>query len=150
MNKKIVYHGTTIDRAKKILDEGIIKNTENDRYIDTTKGFVYVTERLCDALDFSTRPNINTNRMVFAVFRILIDEAELIHDEDEEKWNSTLSVDGKKFCYRISKSLIVGREVVAFWHKKMKSDRELGEFMQSIQYGEKTIDESEWEILCHD
>lgn len=147
-----VYHGTTIDRAKQIIKSGLIKRTSQDcfRHEDTAQGYVYVTKRLCDALDFSTKPEVGKDTLVFAVFKILIDESELIPDKDEAKWKSTLSEDGEKDCYKIGRDLIIGTDVVAFWCAKMISYERQGVFMQAIQYGEKEIKESEWRNLCHD
>ena len=147
-----VYHGTTIDRAKQILKSGLLKRTSKEcfRHEDTTQGYVYVTKRLCDALDFSTKPEVGKDTLVFAVFKILIDESELIPDEDEAKWKSTLSEEGEKDCYKIGRDLIVGTDVIAFWGAKMTSYELQGSFMQAIQYGEKEIKESEWKVLCHD
>lgn len=152
MSKVIVYHGTTIDRAKRILKDRVLRTTDAAvcRYEDTAKGFVYVTKRLCDALDFSTKPEVDKDTLVFAVFKICIDEQELIPDEDEFKWQSTLSDDGAKECYKIQRDLIVGKDVIAVFGKRMPTYNVLGDYMQAIQYGEREIKESEWKELCHD
>lgn len=151
---KTVYHGTTIDRAKLILTEKCIHTTskENRRYPNTKCNFVYVTERLCDAMDFSTRPGIGIdekNRRTFFIFKIIIDENELIHDEDEEKWRSTLSDGGAKHCFKSRRDLVIGQDVVAYFRKECKDDLAAGNYMQDIQYGTKTIKEEEWKKLCH-
>lgn len=146
-----VYHGTTIKRAKSIIKDKLIKVTDSDnyRYDDTTKGYVYVTTRLCDALDFSTRPIAEEDTLVFVVFQILIDENELMIDHDEEKWISTLSDGGEKECYRINRNLLFDKDVVSVFCKRMPSHSVLGDYMQAIQYGEQKIKESEWKKLCH-
>jgi len=152
MAKAVVFHGTTIERAKKIIKDKKIKPTAAGiaRYDDTTEGFVYVTKRLCDALEFSTKPIINENTKVFVVFKILVEESELIPDADEEKWVSTLSDDGWEDCFRIQRELCFSEDVVAVFCKEMKSHNAVGDYMQAIQYGEKTVKESEWKNLCQD
>ena len=82
----IVYHGTTKERAKRILYERRIKVTDNEnkRYKDTTLGFVYVTAQLCDAMDFSSRPEKGEKNCRFIVFKISISEDELNPDMDEK------------------------------------------------------------------
>ena len=152
MAKVIVFHGTTVERARKIINDKKIKPTTAviARYDDTTEGFVYVTKRLCDALEFSTKPIINENTKVFVVFKILVEESELVPDADEEKWASTLSDDGWRDCFRIQRELCFGEDVVSVFCKKMKSHNAVGDYMQAIQYGEKTVKESEWKNLCQD
>ena len=152
MAKVVVFHGTTIERAKKIIKDKKIKQTSVDiaRYDDTTEGYVYVTKRLCDALEFSTKPIINENTRVFVVFKILVDESELLPDADEEKWVSTLTDDGWKDCFRIQRELLLCKDVVAVFCKEMKSHNAVGDYMQAIQYGKKTVKESEWKYLCQD
>ena len=150
--KVTVFHGTTIERARKIMEDKRIKPTSFDiaRYDDTTEGFVYVTKRLCDALDFSTRPIINENTLIFVVFKIIVEETELLHDDDEEQWISTLSDDGASECFRIKRELRFNDDIIAVFCKKMNSHNAVGDYMQAIQYGEKEIIESEWKNLCHD
>lgn len=147
-----VYHGTTIKRAKSIIKDKLIKVTDsnNYRYDDTTKGYVYVTKRICDALDFSTRPNGRDDTLVFVVFQIFIDENELMIDHDEGKWISTLSDGGDKECFRINRDLLLGKDVISVFCKRMPSHNAVGDYMQAVQYGEQIIKESEWKKLCHD
>lgn len=147
-----VYHGTTLNRAKAILKSGVIKVTDENtfRYEDTTKGYVYVTKRLCDALDFSTRPIVGENTLAFVVFKILIDENELLKDYDEEKWISTISDGGEKDCFKIKRDLLLNQDVKSYFYTKMQSNNAVGNYIQSIQYGECEIKESEWKSLCHD
>lgn len=150
MAKVTVFHGTTIGRAKKIMKDKIIKPTSSDiaRYDNTTEGYVYVTKRICDALDFSTRPHPNENTLFFVVFRIFIDESELLADSDEEKWISTLSNDGVSECFRINRDLQLYDDVVAVFCKKMNSYKAVGNYMQAVQYGEIEVKENEWKTLC--
>ena len=147
-----VYHGTTVERAKSILKDKAIKVTSQTtaRYDDTTEGYVYVTKELCDALDFSTRPTIKEDTLTFVVFRIQINDKELLPDKDESKWLSTLSDNGAENCFRIKRDLLFENDVISVFCKKMKSHNSAGDYMQAIQYGEKEIKESEWKKLCHD
>lgn len=152
MAKVTVFHGTTIERARKIMKDKIIKPTYSDiaRYNNTTEGYVYVTKRFCDALDFSTRPHPNENTLCFVVFRIFIEESELLSDSDEVKWISTLSNDGVSECFRINRDLKLYDDVVAVFCKEMASYKAAGNYMQAVQYGEIEVKESEWKNLCHD
>lgn len=152
MAKITVYHGTTFERAKRIIKDKTVKPTssENARYDDTTEGYVYVTTRLCDALDFSTKPILNEDTRIFVVFKMLIEEDELFLDEDEEIWKSTLSEDGAKACFRIGRELYFGTDVVSVFCKRMKSHNAAGDYMQKVQYGEILIKESEWKKLWQD
>ena len=147
-----VYHGTTVERAKKIISDGKIKLTSTNiaRHHDTTNGYIYVTSKLHDAIDFSTRPTVGENVLTIVVFKIQIDTKELMADTDEEKWQSTADVDDAKKCYRVNRDLRIGKDVVALFCKKMPSHDAIGSYMQAIQYGEKEIKESEWKALCHD
>ena len=145
-----IYHGTTLEKAKKIIAEKAIRVTTRliSRYPNTTEGYVYVTKRLCDALDFSTRPLENQKITFFVVFKILIDESELIIDEDERYWASTLSEGGENDCFKIKRDLLFGNDVKSVYFKKVSSSFEVGEYMQKVQYGEEIIKESEWKDVC--
>ena len=147
--KVTVYHGTTVDRGRRIINDGLIRTTSDDtlRYPDTKTGFVYVTKQLCDALDFSTRPEQERHNLTFVVFKIAIDEAELIPDEDEHKWASTLSPNGSKSCYKVGRDLQVGIDVIAVFQKKMESSNAIGRFMQAVQFSEIKVTETEWEKI---
>ena len=144
-----VYHGTTVKRAQKIIADKKIKVTDSKiiRHEGTTQGYVYVTKRLCDALDFSTRPMIGEDTLTFVVFQILIDENDLQIDPDEGNWNSTLSDGGAKECYRIKRDLLFGKDAVSVFCKKMPSNDVAGNYMQDIQDGTRIIKESEWKKL---
>ena len=149
MEKVIVYHGTTLQRAHSILEGGKICRTTNEiaRYEDTKNGFVYVTKNLCDAMDFSTRPKIGEEVLTFVVFKIDILKNELLFDEDEARWCSTLTGNGAQECYKVNRDLIIGKDVVAVFTKKMKSHELAGMYMSKVQWGEITIDESQWKSL---
>ena len=147
-----VYHGTTFKRAEKIIADKKIKKTSSDiaRYHNTTNGYIYVTSELHDAIDFSTRPMLGEDVLKIVVFKIQIDDIELMPDADEEKWQSTLDVDDVQKCYRVKRDLLIGKDVVAVFMKEILSQNAIGAYMQDIQYGKKEIKESEWKVLCHD
>ena len=152
MAKVVVFHGTTIERARKIIQDKKIRPTTADiaRYDDTTKGYVYVTKRLCDALEFSTKPILGENTRVFVVFKAFVEESELIPDADEKRWVSTLTDNGWRDCFRIQRELCFDKDKIAVFCKEMKSHNAAGDYMQAIQYGEKTVKESEWKTLWQD
>lgn len=149
VNPVTVYHGTTRNKYQQILRDGEIKVTtvDNRNYLDTTCGFVYVTKRLCDAMDFSSRTAENGKPQI-TVFRITIDESELLRDNDEAKWRSTLSSGGSGDCYRIGRNLKIGKDVLAVFCKSFGTNsRSCGNYMQAVQYGEEEIPEDEWHKL---
>lgn len=150
MPNVIVYHGTTIDRAREIIKNRVLHTTDNEncRYESTGKGYVYVTKRLCDALDFSTRGELGKDTLTFAVFKIQIDERELMPDLDEVIFESTLSRGGEDDCFIIHRDLNVGTDVVAVFAKKMVNYEQLGSYMQQVEDGRRIIKESEWKKLC--
>lgn len=145
-NLAVVYHGTTLEKARNICKQNKISVAvgENRRYGSTTEGYVYVTKNLCDALEFSTRPKKGERIEDFVVFKIFIDENELLADEDELSIKSTLSDDGGEGCFRVKRDLIIGKDVVAVFRKKMPDNKKQGAYMQGVQYGEVVIKESEW------
>ena len=149
VNPATVYHGTTRNKYQQILRDGEIKVTtvDNCNYLDTTRGFVYVTKRLCDAMDFSSRTAENGKSQI-TVFRITIDESELLRDNDEANWRSTLSSGGSSDCYRIGRNLKIGKDVLAVFCKTFGTNsRSCGNYMQAVQYGEEGISEDEWHKL---
>ena len=152
MAKVVVFHGTTIERARKIIKDKKIRPTTADiaRYGDTTKGYVYVTKRLCDALEFSTKPILGESTKVFVVFKAFVEESELLPDADEKKWVSTLTDDGWQDCFRIQRELCFDKDEIAVFCKEMKSHDAVGNYMQAIQYGETKVKESEWRTLWQD
>lgn len=142
-----VYHGTTPDRFKKIMADKAISVTTNDnkRYPNTSCGAVYVTKNLCDAMDFSTRPELGLTKRCIVVFRIQISESELEHDPDENHWQSTMSDQGDKYCYRIKRNLTFEKDIDRIFIKDFEGDNsKLGRYIQSIQYNEIKIKEDEW------
>ena len=144
-----VYHGTTESRMKQILAAHRISVTTDTtkRYSNTRLGYVYVTKILCDAMEFSSRTAEN-GLSTISVFRIRIDERELETDTDEKKWLSTLSPNGASECYRISRYLIIGKDIDAFYIKSFGTDIDsCGAYLQAVQYGEKSVPETEWRKL---
>ena len=146
VNKVVVYHGTTVKNARQILKEQQIQTSSRTikRYDSTTNGYVYVTKILCDALDFSTRPILGEDTSTFVVFKIEVLPSELEYDNDEAIERSTLSKDGYKHCFKISRNLILGEDVVAYYCKKTPTPEYAGAFMQSIEDGRKNITEEQW------
>lgn len=151
-SKMIVYHGTTEDRAEKILFDGYISITtnENKRHKTTNTGCVYVTKDFYQAIDFSTRPEKGLNCYPVVIFEIKIDERELVQDKDEEKWKSTLDANnGYKNCYIIKRNLIIGTDVTRKFYKYFGNSSSAGKYMQDVQFGRITINnnDKEWENL---
>ena len=144
-----VYHGTSLSRAYQIIQaKSILRTKQNiQRYATTRYGYVYVTKRLCDAMDFSSRPEIGTVANIIVVFRIEIDDRELLNDPDEAKWNSTLSTGGCQECFRIKRDLVIISDIKAVYAKRFNSNNELGEFLQNVNYEMIRIGESEWELF---
>lgn len=149
MKKIICYHGTTSDRCEEVLKSKVLKktNAERCRYKGTTPGFVYVTKRLCDAIDFSTRPEKGKDRLTFCVFKIIIDENELLPDNDEAAWTSTISPDGYKECYRIERDLLINKDIIALLKKHFKDDKELDYFMQDCQVDSEIAEQEKWVLF---
>ena len=149
VNPVTVYHGTTRNRYLQILRDGEIKVTTVDihNYLDATCGFIYVTKRLCDAMDFSSR-TAESGKSQIIVLRIVVDESELLKDTDEAKWRSTLSSGGSGDCYRVGRNLEIGKDVLAVFCKSFGANsRSCGNYMQAVQYGEEEIPEDEWHKL---
>lgn len=144
-----VYHGTSLNRAYQIIQAQLILRTNQgiQRYSTTRYGYVYVTKRLCDAMDFSSRPEVGTVANIIFVFRIEIDDRELLDDPDEAKWNSTLSAGGCQECFRIERDLELVSDIKAVYVKRLYSNEELGEYLQKMNVGTEEIDESEWGLF---
>ena len=147
-----VFHGTTEQRAEKIISDGCISITTegNRRYPSTRIGYVYVTKDFYQAVDFSTRPEKGLKNNTVVIFELLIDEEELIQDKDEEKWQSTLeSVKDYNNCFVICRNLEIGSDVKRIYKKQFRDSASAGKFMQDVQYGNVIINESdkEWENL---
>lgn len=149
VNPVTVYHGTTEKRYLQILKDGEIKVTTEEicNYPTTTCKFVYVTKRLCDAMDFSSRTAEN-GKSTIIVFRIVVDQSALLKDSDEIKWRSTLSTDGARFCYRIGRNLKLGEDVIAVFRKPFGTNsKACGNYLQAVQYGELEVPDTEWHML---
>ena len=151
-----VYHGTTENRAKKILSDGYISVTtdNNKRYSTTNSGYVYVTTDFYQAIDFSTRPEKGMRDYPVIIFEIVVDEKELTQDKDEEHWKSTLDAqNGYKNCFVIKRCLKIGVDVTRKYYKYFSDSPTVGKFMQDVQYGRIIINDTdkEWENLqCQD
>ena len=150
--KKVVYHGTTEERAKKILSDGFISVTtdNNKRYCTTNSGCVYVTTDFYQAIDFSTRPEKGMKDYTVIIFEIFIDEKELCQDKDEEKWKSTLDTqNGYANCFVIKRCLRIGVDVTRIYRKYFCDSDRVGKFMQDVQYDCIKINDTdkEWENL---
>ena len=148
MKKIICYHGTTSERCEEVLKSKVLKktNAERCRYKGTTPGFVYVTKMLCDAIDFSTRPEEGKGKdhLTFCVFKIIIDENELLPDNDEATWTSTISPDGYKECYRVERDLLINKDIIALLKKRINTNRELGTYMQECQINPEIAEQEKW------
>lgn len=146
-----VYHGTSLERAYQILQQGTILRTSPDtrRHADTHCGYVYVTKKLCDAMDFSSRPCIGETLNTIIVFKIEIEDSELLPDLDETFWNSTISTNGFQECFIVKRDLALVSDIKFIYVKRLISEYKLGEFLQNVNYGTIKIDESEWDSF-HD
>lgn len=141
-----VYHGTTYDRARKIIQGGKILRTTQKiaRHSSTRHGYVYVTKNLCDAMDFSSRGEAGKLLNTITVFKIEIDDAELMADPDEEKWKSTIYPSNYIYCFRIKRDLTLINDIKAVYLKRLNSASELGYFLLKMNSTEAVINESEW------
>ena len=141
-----VYHGTTAEKAKNIFKEKTIRISLPDiaRYPDTTPGYVYVTKRFCDAFDFASRPTTEGIVYKFVVFKIQIDEKELLSDNDEKIRGSTLSENGYIDCFRIRRDLALKKDVVSYKGFCVKSNAALGKLLDGLKYGDFSISEDQW------
>lgn len=145
----IVYHGTTSSRANSIIQDKMIyvTDTVNQRYSNTSPGYVYVTKRLGDAMEFSSR-TAEKGISTINVFRIHIEEAELEIDTDEKKWQSVLSPNGVSACYRIPRNLVLGKDVDAFFTRSFGKDHpSCGDYFQAVQLDSRVVSEDEWVTL---
>ena len=100
----IVYHGTTLERYKKIKQEGIIKASNasispyrNNGDMSTTYGYVYLTSKvqgINGAIDFANRNFIQhhvnngdytaDSLRILVIIRLEISDDLLENDKDEE------------------------------------------------------------------
>ena len=90
----ILYHGTPIKKARKIMQDGIIKSHIKRNYIDyndtitnTTDGYVYLTTNIYTAYYYG---NINSLSQVeedsyVCIFKIDVNDKVLLPDYDEIK-----------------------------------------------------------------
>ena len=148
----IVYHGTTISRAKEIIKKQAISVTtkENRRNNSSNTGKVYVTSQFFQAIDFSTRPEMGKKEYSIVVFEIEIDPYELKPDLDEEKWKSTLDPNGEKHCYVINRDLSICSDVKRLYYKPFNDYKAADKLMQDIQYGIVSVQDEDWTDLFKD
>lgn len=98
----ILYHGTSDLLANEIIKTRKIKNicerswkgeirtqSGNNINIDTTDGYVYLTNKLSLAIYYGNCANMKQGKhsLEVFIFRINIDEKELLPDKDELKLN---------------------------------------------------------------
>lgn len=109
----IYYHGTTIERGRRILeDRKIIPTNSNTMiypdtdYSRTTLGYVYLTTDANKALDFASRTQKKTGKIKIAIFGIDISDNDVEIDVDELKYDSNSSNE-----FRINHELILGEHV---------------------------------------
>lgn len=87
-----MYHGTSLKRGNKILNDGIIKKDASKQYgktclMPTTDGYVYLTNDLIKALKYGTVADFEDDDIEeYLVFCINIDKSILEADEDEIKY----------------------------------------------------------------
>lgn len=134
-----LYHGTSSTYGQQILQEGQINITTdsnthydtNSSILNTTRGYVYLTDSLKKAYKFGVSSCTNFNRknhtihdLKVYVFEIEVDSSLLSIDKDEcriqrEFWNKEIfcnecSIENclkNTNCIKCNKSLILGKEV---------------------------------------
>ena len=143
---KTVYHGTTLERANRIVEGKAIEvtNENNLRYSDTVFGYVYVSTILQNALDFSVRPCISEDTSMFAVFKFAINDNEMQIDYDEEKWGSFVFKGDEHCCFRISRNIDLINDDVEWLVVRKDDNSYKGDFKDYLNYVAKEIQESEW------
>lgn len=152
MNKMVtVYHGTTANRAEKIIGDFSIRVTDdnNRRYSDTREGYVYVTTLMENAMGFSTIPSKKDNCSEFVVFSFIIPEFELEVDQDESKWESVLVHTNENTCFRIERNIDLVQDQVKLYRAKdnyeeyRKKDYS-ADYQAYVEAICREIKESEW------
>lgn len=142
----VVYHGTTQDRAKEILEckKILMTNEQIKRYEDTECGYVYVTDNLAFAIDFATRSIKKDETITGVVYKIIIDDNELLLDENDK--NSFFVNDVEYVCYKVNRDLLIGKDAVSFLVKDY-SYKTMDNEINDIARGIKTISDSEWQKM---
>ena len=129
----LLYHGTTLDRAKNIFKDGYISvtNDENCRYTNmgsftTTNGYVYVSDIINIAFGYAIDTSSGTypeGSRKYVIFRINIDESEVELDADNEDFPAIVSAlyQDCDHCFRINRNLELGQDVDAYTVITIKS-----------------------------
>ena len=132
----ILYHGTTESIAKRIFRDKRIKTTTTDtaRYKDmghwnTTPGFVYVSNIINVAWGYAIEPSGSDypdGRRSYVLFKINVPDAEVEIDMDNEEMKSCVSqlYQNGEGCYRISRDLIFGTDVIGWVSISIRSYNE--------------------------
>ena len=147
----VVYHGTTQDRAKCIFECGkILRTNENIRkYLNTDLDYVYVTDNLAVAFDFALRDIKKDEIKTAVVFRIEIDESELLLDEYENS-NKSFYIPDVEYCsYKVKRDLVLNDDVVV-WTEKPFCFRTMDNAIVDIVNNKKVISDFEWRSLSCD
>lgn len=111
----ILYHGTTYNRFKRILNCKSIKVTSDElthyrktEYYSTQNGYVYLTDNEYAALDFANRcfsdDERDSNCRLLVVLKIQIEDDKIIFD-DFENTESTTEINS--ISYKSSKDILV-------------------------------------------
>lgn len=109
----ILYHGTTDDRAKKILSNQVISNNcerfftaeENgDGY--TTQGYVYLTNEVIFALSFAHSHHLVDKSDKLYIFRIDIPDELIEPDYDEMRYQDPTGIDRERYSNDFECSLL--------------------------------------------
>lgn len=122
----IVYHGTTADRARLILNEKRIRATTPelsrypvDSHLASTCGYVYVSDDLNVAWGYAIETSSNQypeGERTYFVFMINIHEDEVEEDIDDATnpaYISQLYPEGGH-CFRVKRDLLIGSDVVSY------------------------------------
>ena len=143
-----VYHGTTIERAKNIFRCKQIFRTNDDikRFPKSDNGYVYVTDNFVVALEFATRNLKIDSKEIGVVFKIEIDECQLILDKDENENSSFYDSSVNYTGYKINKDLVLGEDVIKVLFKEV-SYTNYDDYLNKLSRGFIQISEKEWEDL---
>jgi len=90
----LLYHGTSLEKARKIIEDGVLKADIERLYksdvikdANTTNGLVYLTSQLYTAYYYGNIANRSDDRNLkyVVIFRTEVDETKLLPDYDEIK-----------------------------------------------------------------
>jgi hypothetical protein len=110
----ILYHGTTEDNAKSILEQGIIKATAvrlthgNNPIMSTQRGYVYLTNKAYLGFYYSMIGDSIPEKTLY-VFKIELDGSALLADKQEIK--TILAADYVERKYTVEESLKISSAV---------------------------------------